>query len=213
MKLKDLSGERFGRWLVLEVATASDARSYVRWKCLCDCGNIKFVARTSLQSGDSQSCGCLRKDTHIPKLKTHGLSRTVEYVAWKNMMSRCNNPQDRAYANYGGRGIKVCESWYSFESFLADMGKRPEGMTLERDNNDANYSKENCRWASRQEQQRNTRRNVCVTVGGVARTISEWEAMSGLSRGTITYRLNQGCPADKAVTITPKPGRKLPTTF
>lgn len=210
MKLKDLSGKRFGRWTVVEVATGPDARYYVRWKCRCDCGNIKFVARTSLQSGESKSCGCLRKETHVPALKTHGLSRTVEYVTWKNMISRCNDPKNKAYANYGERGIKVCDSWQSFEGFLSDMGLRPDGMTLERNDNNTNYTKENCRWATRQEQNNNTRRTTHVTVNGVTRTLAEWASLSGIRYETISYRLRKGVPAAIAVALAPKLGRKLP---
>ena len=212
MKLKDLSGKRFGRWTAVEIATGQDARCYVRWKCRCDCGNIKFVARASLRNGESQSCGCLRKETHVPALKTHGLSRTVEYTTWKNMSSRCNDPKNKAYANYGERGIKVCDSWQSFEVFLSDMGKRPEGMTLERNDNNANYSKENCRWATRQEQNSNTRRTVHVTANDATLTLAEWASLSGIRYKTIAYRLSKGVPAEIAVTLAPKPGRKLPST-
>lgn len=209
MKLNDLTGRRFGRWTAIETAKGAEARSYVRWFCVCDCGNTKYVARGSLLNGESQSCGCLRREVKT-KATTHRLSRTVEYSVWKNMMSRCNNPKNKAYSNYGERGVQVCERWHSFEAFLADMGKRPDGMTLERDDNNGNYSKENCRWASRQVQQSNTRRTVRITVNGVSRTQSEWAAISGVGRNTIAYRLKKGVPAELAVTVVPKLGRKLP---
>jgi len=211
VKLNDLSGRKFGRWTVLAVAKGADARPYVRWMCVCDCGNTKYVAKSSLLNGESQSCGCLRREVKT-KATTHGLSRTVEYTVWKNMLSRCNNPKNKAYSNYGERGIQVCDSWQSFEVFLSDMGERPEGLTLERDDNNANYSKENCRWASRQDQQSNTRRTVRITANDVTRTLAEWASVTGLSCTTIAYRLRKGVSPELAVTLAPKVGRKLPRT-
>ena len=210
VKLRDLTGKRFGRWTALDVAIAHDVRTYVRWRCVCDCGTTKYVAGVSLVNGDSRSCGCMRGEQIKARRTTHGLSRSVEYSVWRNMHARCHDPKNKAYANYGGRGIRVCDRWGSFEAFLSDMGERPDGMTLERSDNELNYSMENCRWASRAEQQRNTRRTVLVTSQGSTRTLTEWAAVSGIKFSTLAYRLKQGVAVDDALSIKPKPGRRLP---
>lgn len=132
----------------------------------------------------------------------HGMSKTKIYGIWWAMITRCQNPKCKAFKNYGGRGITVCERWQKFENFYADMGDRPEGKTLERDDNSKGYSPNNCVWADRKTQGRNKRGIRMVTVNGVSKPMSEWADESGVAIGTIWQRLNKGWTAEEAV-LTP----------
>jgi hypothetical protein len=162
-KVKDIAGEKFGRWTVLSFALLRKGASGNKgafWWCQCACGEMRVVEGSQLRKGNVKSCGCLRKDH--PNHTTHGFTNSPTYRVWTGMMGRCEVPGAVNRPRYGGRGIKVCERWHKFENFLADMGKRPDGLTLDRINNDGNYEPGNCRWATWSEQQRNKpRRTHC----------------------------------------------------
>ncbi|MFJ9112967.1 hypothetical protein [Streptomyces sp. NPDC102283] len=126
-----------------------------RVQCVCDCGKPHSVL---LQMwGRTQSCGCLRTEQLVARSTTHGHSGSSVYMTWGDMVNRCTNATHKRWADYGGRGITVCERWRKFDNFLADMGERPEGMTLDRIDNDRGYELGNCRWVSQSEQNRNRR--------------------------------------------------------
>lgn len=155
-KLIDLSGQRFGR-LVVEVRTGS-TNGHPLWLCVCDCGEITQADTSQLRSGNTKSCGCLRKDVSRAACTKHGLYGSKAHAVWRAMMQRCYDKNQWHWKYYGGRGIKVCKRWHKFENFYEDMGDPPLGLTLDRKNNDNGYSKRNCRWSSRKEQANNRRR-------------------------------------------------------
>ena len=153
---KDLTGQRFCRLLALEPVAKSQDHA-ILWKCLCDCGNFCIVRSSSLLAGQTKSCGCLQKETVANRLRTHGMSQSLTYFIWQSMIQRCENPNNRAFKNYGGRGIKVCKKWHRFENFFEDMEACPLGKTLDRIDNDGNYEFGNCKWSTRHEQRINQR--------------------------------------------------------
>lgn len=189
-------GTRYGRLVVIgdapSVKQGLDMRKrlFVR----CDCGVELMVNKYNLKTGNSLSCGCLRDEVRAVATRKHGHNRKAmrsrEYNTWASMKSRCANPNNSHYAYYGGRGIKVCERWLNdFPAFLANMGPKPEGMSLDRIDSDGGYQPDNCRWATNETQARNTRRNRRLTHEGLTLTLSEWSLRVGLSGGAIIHRL------------------------
>jgi len=158
MHKSNLQGMKFGRLLVVSEYGRNNRKNVI-WNCLCDCGKMSTVISNHLTKGNIKSCGCLSAEKAKSRMTTHGKSKTPEYEIWCGMIKRCLNENNKSYVNYGGRGISVCERWGHFENFLADMGPRPSQYhSLERKEVDGNYNPENCKWATRTEQARNTRK-------------------------------------------------------
>jgi len=151
--------KKFGRLIVIEQADARNGKKY--WSCVCECGTFKDICGTHLRLKKIVSCGCYQKEIARVYQTKHGHNRRGKrsraYRSWCHMLQRCNNLRDKDYKYYGGRGITVCKRWAKFENFLEDMGEPPGGLTLDRINNDGNYCKGNCRWATSLEQSRNRR--------------------------------------------------------
>jgi hypothetical protein len=213
MRLIDLTGQKFGRLEVKEFAGTTNNKTF--WNCVCDCGNIKRVYSGHLKSGATKSCGCFRNEQVSKAITKHGQRRisltTLIYFCWRNMMERCYKPKNRAYKNYGGRGIKVCERWHEFVNFYEDMGDAPDGMSLDRKDNDGDYYKENCRWATKEEQSNNTRRNVWYTHEGETKNITQWERHLGMGENTLRMRLNKYGWSEKRALTTPARRRCVKT--
>lgn len=183
-----MDGNVFGRLEVLSLAYTGK-RGRV-WHCLCTCGAKIEVLASSLKSGKTKSCGCLRRDMGASKTKSHGLSGTPTYISWLAMRARCLNPSHEQYADYGGRGVTIDPAWNSFEQFLKDMGPRPEGKTLDRKDNDGPYSATNCRWATRAEQARNTSQTTLYSFQGEEKCLADWADGRGIPRTTLWNRLH-----------------------
>lgn len=170
MRKLNLIGERFGNLVVLnEDSTYKGGKS--KWNCVCDCGKEKAILACHLRSGKILSCGCYRKKINAETHKTHGMAqkagvRSKVYSTWASMISRCKNPVGDFYAQYGGRGIQVCERWRTFENFYADMGDKPEGHSIERIDVNGNYEPSNCRWANNYDQSLNKTNTIWVNVNG-----------------------------------------------
>jgi len=129
----------------------------------------------------------------------HGMHETKTYFVWRSMKARCSNPNNPYYCRYGGRGIEVCKKWNEFKGFLDDMGEKPDGLTIDRINNDKGYSKENCKWSTWKEQQRNRCSNTLLTLDGISRPVSEWAEMYGLHNNTMYGRLKRGWSHKKTI--------------
>jgi hypothetical protein len=198
-RLIDLKGQTFGNWTVLDLAPKHG--SHTEWFCRCICGTVKPVHSIYLRKGLSTSCGCA-----MPKLvgavnRKHGQSSSRLYWAYHGMKQRCENPNHVGYHLYGGRGIKVCERWKTFEMFATDMGERPAGKTLERKDNNGDYTPENCTWASLEQQRANRRVAITdriITYQDRSMTARAWARELGINHVRILKRLDRGFSVEQA---------------
>lgn len=196
-KFKDLTNQRFGRLLVFSYSGKQGRKT--TWLCKCDCGNWSTnVVTWALTSGSTLSCGCFSKEKlvegrnkHKCGVVKHGMTCTRVYNIWSGMLQRCNNPKASKYENYGGRGIKVCERWKTFENFYFDMGDPLETQTIERIDSDKDYSPENCKWATYAEQNRNTKNNSNFTLSGKTQCLTDWCREYNIKITTVLGRLER----------------------
>lgn len=165
MKVIDLTGKTFGRLSVVGRCD-SDDRGQAMWTCQCACGTTKNIRGRCLRLGRVVSCGCLRMERLKAGSPTHRMTGTPTWSVWRDMRKRCSNVKAQNFKHYGGRGIKVCDRWSDFSLFLADMGERPPGSSIERKDVDGDYEPGNCLWIPASDQPKNTRRTIRVEVDG-----------------------------------------------
>lgn len=209
---KQLDGQVFGRLTVIERFRSRNGR--VTWLCRCECGKLHEVNSHALTSGHTKSCGCWKAERNTSTAPTHGhasrktgLSPT--YQSWRGMWTRCTNPNVKSYKDYGGRGVRICDRWKDFENFLADMGERPPGTTLDREKNEIGYEPGNCRWATRLTQARNTRANVKLTYQGKEMTQAEFSELIGMNQSTVSYRMKAGWTVEQIATTPAHTGNRV----
>lgn len=192
MRPIELAGKKLGELMVLR--RAPNLGRQTRWTCICSCGAMVDIATAQLAREKHvtccNSCSCKKRGE---KFRTHGeAGKTVEYEAWAKMLQRCNNVSHFAYKDYGGRGISVCSSWFKYENFLADMGRRPSSThSLERRYNNGDYNKDNCLWATITQQASNKRSNHYVVVGSSRLTLSSYARQLGIHVQTLRSRLKR----------------------
>lgn len=204
---KDKTGMKFGRLTVISLAGQLKWGGY-SWNCKCECGNEIVAQGGNLATGHTTSCGCwcVEKATEIgARKRTHGHSRlenrSIEYITWQSLRQRCCNPNASGYADYGGRGITVCERWEKFENFLEDMGNRPTPTyTIERLRVNGNYEPSNCVWATMKEQSRNKRNSRLITMLGATMHFYDWCDAFKINSGVLAARLRKKWPIEKALT-------------
>ena len=199
--LQNLVGQTFGRLTVVRLLSTKPC---TRWICKCSCGEVKAIAAGNLRSGATSSCGCWGRELQPLRNKQHGLSSTATYRIWRHMIDRCESVSDHAFHRYGGRGIKVCRRWKTFENFFQDMGERPAGLSLERIKNHLGYSPSNCKWATDVEQARNKRNNRWLTADGRTQLLTDWAKELNSDMSLILKRLTRGWSVQDACTTTSK---------
>jgi hypothetical protein len=192
-----LDGQRFGQLLVL--SRAPNAGGYAMWNCRCDCGAEIIVGGNRLRQGRKKRCASKMHRVRPPSL-TAGFKS--EYQSWRNMRSRCTDPEHTKYPIYGARGISVCDRWSVFKNFMLDMGRKPDPkFTIERKDVNGNYEPANCCWISRKDQGRNKRNSVFVTYQGKRMLLLDLVEELGLSRGVLYGRLKAGWTLAQAIAL------------
>lgn len=201
---EDLTGKTFFRLTVVKPVTVNRR---TKWECKCSCGETKIVDGLELINGHVKSCGCLHKDAmaeRAKKSKTYGYTHHRLYACYYRMRHRCENAADGSYKRYGGRGIKVCDEWkndiMAFINWGLENGYK-EGLSIDRIDNDGDYSPENCRWADARQQSNNRHTNKYVSYNGETHTVSEWSRIIGISPLTLNARLSSGWNVEDALTI------------
>ncbi len=214
-RVRDLTGQVFGRLTVVEFAGHIVAKTQrnASWRCRCECGGEIVTRAQWLQRGNVISCGCRQVEIRSAvgdQQRTHGMFRSPEYTVWQNMKKRCLDTSYRRYPDYGGRGVTICARWLeSFQNFIDDMGPRPSPKhSIERKDNAGNYEPSNCCWAARVVQDRNKRTNHVITYNGETMVLQAWAERTGICYETIRARIAKGWNPEQALTTPPNPSRQ-----
>lgn len=204
----DLAGRKFDRlealWPCCRITKSTHGGVIYQWSCLCDCGRTVVRSRAGLLYGKAVSCGCKNRDVRIKHgftVRQKEVSAPHVYRAWSGMKSRCLNPQGRAWAYYGGRGIAISEAWINdFEQFYQDMGDPPTpSHSLDRIDVNKGYGPDNCRWATRKDQANNRRNNRRIEWRGEVKSMSQWAESLNIPRERLRYRLDSGLTMEQAM--------------
>lgn len=201
-KRKDLTGQKFGRLLVVSFDECKSRYGVSYYLCKCDCGNTKSIRGNLLKNGSIQSCTCLQKERTSQASITHGDSASKLYRVWYGIKSRCYNRNSSAYKWYGERGIKICDEWMKYENFKSwsiTNGYRI-GLTIDRINVNGNYEPNNCRWATVKEQCNNMRKNITITHNGFTLTPPQWSELIGINPQILRWRKSHGWSDEKIIT-------------
>lgn len=206
MKPLDLLGRHFERLTVVArhgTAVSPSGTQRATWLCRCECGNASVVRSADLVRGTQLSCGCLKVERTRARLTTHGHTTggvSPEYTAWHHAKRRCFDAGDDGYKDYGGRGITMCDRWREdFRAFIADMGRCPVGLELDRIDVNGHYEPGNCRWTTRIVQANNKRWHRYVDIDGQRMTVAQAARAAGVSAFVVYGRLNRGWPIDRAL--------------
>jgi len=203
---------RFGKLSIFgpQFSKRINGKSVMFTMVVCDCGVAKEVRIGNLTSGSTNSCGCLGSKKSSERLMTHGQSGTDLHSRWSAMHERCKGYKERDRKRYTERGITVCPEWSSFETFRDEMGEPPSSShTLDRINNDAGYSKENCRWATKEEQSNNKSSSVFIEHEGIRKTVAQWARDKGVCQKALMYRIKAGWDVGLALTLEYKHSNKM----
>lgn len=199
--MNDLVGKKFGRLLVKKFSHI-DKGHHSCWHVECECGKNKIVHGFNIEAGNIKSCGCLRNELLVLRSIKHGYGATPIYHVWASMRQRCNSQNAVVYKYYGGRGIRICDRWLnSFENFYADMGEKPEGMSIERIDNDGDYEPDNCYWSTHFQQSRNMRSNKYITFNGKTLCHVDWSRLIGGGDNLVYQRLKLGWSEERAISV------------
>lgn len=206
MQKIDIKDVRFGRLVAISPIRT---RKGTYWLCVCDCGEKSTVALGKLRGNNTTSCGCLQKelrDNIGNRSRTHGESRTALYKTWARILNRCNNPNTERFPRYGGRGIMVCKRWKEFKNFADDMrASFKKGLSLDRIDNNGDYSKENCRWATLEQQMNNTSNNRILVHDGKTMTMAEWARYLNIKNYILRSRFHRDWSVERALTQMVRP--------
>lgn len=207
MAKTDLTGQKFERLTVIREVGRTGQKQKL-WLCQCECGNFYTTTTAKLNGGIVKSCGCLRKDILIKRNFKHGKANTRLFRIWKNIKLRCTNKNYKAFKYYGARGISICEEWRDFQSFYnwAMAHGYEENLTIDRIDNDGDYSPENCRWVTNKIQQRNKRTNRILIYNGESHPLIEWAEILGINAKTLKSRIDDyQWPIEKALSVPVRP--------
>jgi hypothetical protein len=209
-KALELSGQRFGRLVVLHRAESRKLKGHIHWGCRCECGKVKTVRGSDLKWGGVRSCGCYKAEAARERLSTIGglsIKYKAEYSVWRNMLARTMNPDHDSYIYYGGRGIHVCNRWKkSFSNFISDMGTRPgPGYELDRIDSNKGYYPENCRWVTSRENLLNRSSTHWITYKGQTLCVMDWSLAAAIPHKTLHFRLASGWSIERALETPVRP--------
>lgn len=197
--MNDITGIRSGRLKAIRPTEKRSAKGGILWECLCDCGNICYVDAYSIKANKTKSCGCIRREKTIQRNRAGAKYPQEEresrlYSIWQGIYARTAYPSQKAYKDYGGRGITICDEWknnfYAFKEWALNNGYA-NGLTIERIDNNGNYCPENCKWITKGEQNNNQRSNIIIEYRGETHTAAQWADIMGIKHSAIYKRIHK----------------------